>query len=325
MSELRKGYDADFLGDGFRVNLPAASLEFEDDILHSDALRERYIADYIHYSLIMSKFSNQALYSAANLEQNQFQQVSGRDWFVDPRIGLENQVGPKAYKKNAWDRGHLTRRTAVTWGSKFVAKRASNDSCSYANASMQHENFNQDEWRVPETIVQHLQRDKNGRISIFTGPVFTQTDRWYARRTLHELIRIPSGFWKVVAYVGKDSGQLECQAYVLYQDAKFLADKRGRFNLDIRNYQVTITEIEHLTGLEFDEALYNSNPLFFTPRDGVNEGPEGFAAPKSTDEAELNHGVVFSRDEADSEAFKARRRDIPAADFDEFIARTRDA
>ncbi|WP_369334495.1 DNA/RNA non-specific endonuclease, partial [Candidatus Thiosymbion oneisti] len=103
-------------------------------------------------------------------------------------MGLNNQVGPAAYKRNPWDRGHLTRRTAVTWGSKYEAKRASNDSCSYANASMQHENFNQDEWRVPERIVQHLEKDKNGRITIFTGPVFTQTDRWYPRRTLQQKV-----------------------------------------------------------------------------------------------------------------------------------------
>ncbi|WP_207788023.1 DNA/RNA non-specific endonuclease, partial [Candidatus Thiosymbion oneisti] len=84
--------------------------------------------------------------------------------------------------------------------------------------------------------------------------VFTQTDRWYTRRTLQQKVRIPSGFWKVVAYIGKESEQLESQAYVLYQDAQFLLDKRGQHSIDIKNHQVTITEIEQLTGLEFDEA-----------------------------------------------------------------------
>lgn len=273
---------------------------------------------------MMSKFNNQAFFSAANLDQNTFQQVSGRNWFVDPRIGLSNQVGPKAYKSNPWDRGHLTRRTAVTWGTKYVAKRASNDSCSYANASMQHENFNQDEWRVPEKIVQHFDKDKNGKINIFTGPVFTQTDRWYTRRTLNESVRIPSGFWKVIIYIGKTSNKIESQAYVMYQDANFLIDKRGRHTLDIRNYQVTITEIEQLTGLEFDEILFDSNPLYYYPRAGINDGPEGFAAPIGTEESELNNGVVFSRAEAESSEFDHRRRIIPEDDFLEFITRAKD-
>uniref|UniRef100_UPI00114C9EDA DNA/RNA non-specific endonuclease n=1 Tax=Candidatus Thiosymbion oneisti TaxID=589554 RepID=UPI00114C9EDA len=312
MTDLRKGYDPEFLGKGVSIALPKAGLEIEDDILFvRDDNENGHIIDYIHYSVIMSKFNNQALVSAANLDQNEFQQVSGRDWFVDPRIGLNNQVGPAAYKRNPWDRGHLTRRTAVTWGSKYKAKRASNDSCSYANASMQHENFNQDEWRVPERIVQHLEKDKNGRITIFTGPVFTQTDRWYTRRTLQQKVRIPSGFWKVVAYIGKESEQLESQAYVLYQDARFLLDKRGQHSIDIKNHQVTITEIEQLTGLEFDEALFNSNPLYFYPREGINDGPEGFSAPLGTVPEELNRGVVFNREDAKAPEFEARRRIIP--------------
>ena len=325
MSGLREGYNPDFLGEGFTINMPKAGLEIEDDLLFKDELRDGFIADYIHYSIVMSKFNNQALFSAANLDQEEFQKVSGREWFVDPRIGLGNQVGPKAYKSNPWDRGHLTRRTAVTWGTKYLAKRASNDSCSYANASMQHENFNQDEWRVPEEIVRYLDKDKNGKINIFTGPVFTKMDRWYTRRTLNESVRIPSGFWKVVVYIGKDTDTIECQAYVMYQDANFLADKRGRHDIDIRNYQVTITEIEQLTGLEFDEALFEANPLFFYPREGINKGPEGFVAPESTEKADLDKKVVFSRSDAESDAFRNRRREMKEDEFVELVSRLRDA
>ena len=324
MSELRKGYDPEFLGEGISIALPKAGLEITDDILFVGESESAHVINYIHYSVIMSKCNNQALVSAANLNQSAFQQVSGRDWFVDPRIGIENQVGPKAYKSNPWDRGHLTRRTAVTWGNKYVAKRASNDSCSYANASMQHENFNQDEWRVPERIVQYLKKDKNDKITIFTGPVFTQTDRWYTRRNLREKVRIPSGFWKVIAYIGKQSGKLESQAYVLYQDARFLMDKRGQHSIDIKNYQVTITEIEYLTGFEFDENLFNSNPLYFYPREGINDGPEAFFAPASTEESELGRGVVFSRDDTTRPEFTGRRRVIPHNEFIEFISGVRD-
>lgn len=324
MGALRKGYDEAFLGDGITVPMPTVSLEWEDDVLHSDRLRDRFIADYIHYSVVMSQFNKQAFFSAANLDQEAYKSVSGRDWFVDPRIGLENQVGPKAYQNNPWDRGHLTRRSAVTWGSTYEAKRASNDSCSYANASMQHENFNQDEWRVPEKVVQYFDRDKNDKLCVFTGPVFTETDRWYLRRGQTEAVRIPSAFWKVVAYIGKESGSLECQAYVLYQDDRFLADKRGRHNIDIHNYQVTITEIEQMTGLEFPESLYNSNPLYFYPRKDINEGPEAFTAPAGTSEADLAIGVVFSRDDAESKAFADRKREMRLEDFEALMSAPKD-
>ncbi|WP_208108593.1 hypothetical protein, partial [Candidatus Thiosymbion oneisti] len=80
MTDLRKGYDPEFLGKGVSIALPKAGLEIEDDILFvRDDNENGHIIDYIHYSVIMSKFNNQALISAANLDQNEFQQVSGRD------------------------------------------------------------------------------------------------------------------------------------------------------------------------------------------------------------------------------------------------------
>ena len=322
---IRTGYDKTFLGEDTPLPMPSVSLELEDDVLRNDSLRDETIADYVHYSVVMSASSKQALFSAANLDQSQYVSVQGRRWFVDPRIGADHQIGPEAYARNDWDRGHLTRRTAVTWGNRYVAKRASNDSCSYGNACLQHANFNQDEWRVPEEIVRHFQRDRNNRLCIFTGPVFTETDRWYTRDRWHPShgtgpVRIPSGFWKVVAYVGKESGQLECQGYVMYQDEQFLADRRGQHRLDSHNYQVTITEIERLTGLDFPEELFDSNPLYFYRREGINEGPEGFRVPPSLEPTDLAAGVVFSRADAEGTAFTERRRTLTEAQFEEMLA-----
>ena len=319
--ELRKGYNPEFLENDFVVSLPELGLELQNDVLKNDVLKNGYIADYIHYSVVMSKSNRQAFFSAANLHQDDFKAVKGRKWFLDPRIGLENQIGPEAYTRNDWDRGHLTRRTAVTWGSPYLSKRASNDSCSYANASFQHANFNQDEWRVPEKIVSHFDKDLNNRLCIFTGPVFTDADRWYTRNGLKNSVRIPSAFWKVIVFIGKESGKLECQSYLMYQDAMFLADKRGQHNIDHRNYQVTITEIERLTGLEFSEDLFNANPLYFYPRKGINNGPEAFCTPKNFDKKELDKGIVFNRKDAESEVFKNRKREIIESDFDEYIER----
>ena len=47
-----------------------------------------------------------------------------------------------------------------------------------------------------------------------------------------------------------------------------LRDKQGNKLFNFQTYQVTITEIERLTGLEFDDEIYEKNPLLF------NENPE---------------------------------------------------
>jgi len=318
----RAGYDVTFLGDDFPVPMPTAGFAISDDILVRDQIGPDGEVKYINYSLVMSQSNKQAVFSAANLDQRQYRSVQGRRWFVDSRIGSENQIGPAYYTDNEWDRGHLTRRTAVTWGSNFDAKNASNDSCSYANASLQHENFNQDEWRVPEEVVRHFDRDLNDRLCIFTGPVFTDADRWYTRRGIDRAVRIPSGFWKVVAYVDKQKRDIACQAYVMFQDSNFIADRRGRHKLDIHNYQVTITEVERLTNLEFPRVLFDANPLLFFPRDGINDGPEAFIAPNDTSPRELDRSIVFERDDLEGEnrgSLMRRRRALTAEEFDKFI------
>ena len=311
----RTGYDENFLEDNRVIPLPSPSLGLSYDVLHRDQLKDNKIADYVHFSIVMSKSNKQALFSAANLDQSRYRSVEGRNWFVDPRIGIENQIGPEAYTNNVWDRGHLTRRTAVTWGDdSFIAKNASNDSCSYANSSLQHANFNQDEWRVPEEIVRYFKKDKNDKLCIFTGPIFTDTDRWYTKRELNEPVRIPSGFWKVVAYIDKETDIVECQAYTMYQDELFIRDKRGRHRINVRNYQVTITEIEALTGLEFPKILFDANPLYYYPRKNeegrwINKGPEGLlVGPRGLSEGELKKGVAFTRSMVDSSSFRNRRR-----------------
>jgi len=305
---IRTGYDPKFLGNDYPVPLPVVGISRAREVLTKESLRDGYVADYVHYSVVISQSKRQAFFTAANFDQNTSVSATGRRWFIDDRIGIENQIGNEVYANNPWDRGHLTRRASVTWGNPIIAEKASLDSCSYANACLQHENFNQDEWRVPEEVVKYFDRDRDGKLSVFTGPIFTETDRWYTPEDRQiEPARIPSAFWKIIFYVSKESSQLECQAYLLYQDRLFMADKRGRLNLDIRNYQVTTTEIEQYTGLEFSEVLYQSNPLFFYPRENINVEPESVLMPKSTQSVDLKEGVVFTRQDMEKETIKYRK------------------
>lgn len=281
------GYDPTFLGGNFCIDIPSMNYDVSADILKSPELKNDYIADYTHYSLVMSKKNRQAYLSICNLDQSKYRSVKGRSWFIDPRIGEENQLDNRYYKgrDNDWDRGHLTRRTAVTWGdSDFIAKKASNDSCSYANSSLQHMNFNQDEWRIPEKIAQYFDRDLNQRLCIMTGPLFTDSDRWFEPERYNvPLARIPSGFWKVIYYIDKKKSEenqketLGCEAYLVYQDQLSLEDKKGKDDLDVQTLQVTISELIDKTGIEFPKPLYDANPLWYhvTEERGIKE-PERY-------------------------------------------------
>lgn len=318
---MREGYDSEFLGHGFEIPLPKPSLEIQDDVLHIDSLDTSPIINYIHYSLMISKSNKQAFFSAANVDRSKKKTVSGRNWFVDPRVGKEYQITNDFYKNNVWDKGHLTRRTAVTWGSNAVARNASNDSCAYTNASLQHKFFNQDEWRVVELLVDKIETVKDKKMCVFTGPLFTQTDRWYTRRATDEKIRIPSGFWKLLAYINTNTDKLLAQAFVLFQDKDSMKGRDGMDFLkeDIHEYQVTTTELELLTGLEFPKILFDTNPLYFFPHEGINELPEGIGIPQNLTEKEFKEYFVFNEGGTLDETVRDQQRNLSKENFERII------
>ncbi|ARD43192.1 DNA/RNA non-specific endonuclease [Colwellia sp. PAMC 21821] len=290
---MRDGYQKDFLP-SFNIELPKPSLSLSGDVLQPPGLLDgNVVIPYIHYSLIMSKSTKQALFSAANVDNAIAQTVSGykgRKWFIDARVGRDNQITNSAYIGTPWDRGHLTRRTAVTWGDYNTALSASNDSCAYTNASMQHKRFNEDEWRVPETAVSKFSLSKDNKLIVMTGPIFTTCDRFLTKGVGFEPVRIPSGFWKTLTYVDHND-KLVTSAYIFFQDTDTLRTTKAKQRIKLKNFRVTTTELQLWTGLEFEKQMFDSNPLCFYT------GPEAIKVNRLKDlsnstEALLAAGVI---------------------------------
>lgn len=246
------GYDENFLGEGFSVRLPRLV-----DRIYEEALDNGQVYDFQHFSLVMNQKRRFAIYVAHNIDRGQLQNISrkGTRWWIDPRIGDRNQVGEEVYRNNPWDRGHLARRSDVCWGTEAQAQKANRDSFCYANAALQHSNFNADEWsKLEEWILKH-QENSNGKLCVFTGPVNAPSDRPYRG------VQIPAAFWKVIFYAS-NSQTLDALAFLMKQD-EFWDDSNGAALINLVNYQVTLNEISALTGLEFEDRLYDANPLFY--------------------------------------------------------------
>lgn len=172
------GYQADFLGKGFEVQLPSFSSALRRDVLTaSDMPRTNFQRDtytrYIHFSLATNKKRRQpivvALYVVCtfcfpthlvefeltlglervlgrNIDQSLLKKASRGTWRLDKQVG-DFQLGNAYYRRNEYDRGHLARRSSAAWGSSAKeAADASDATMIYSNAALQHENFNQDEW-----------------------------------------------------------------------------------------------------------------------------------------------------------------------------------
>jgi endonuclease G len=213
-----------------------------------------------------------------NIDQTQIKSVRRtNNWRIDTRIGAEFQLNNDYYRSNPWDRGHLARRATAAWGENGrQAKHASDDTFFYSNASLQHANFNQDEWLALEEWVKDLGIDDTNKLNSISGPIWGEHPRSITPQG-RDTALIPTAFFKVISFI-KD-GELEVRAYMMAQDAAALADKRGKRMFDNQRYQVSVTEIEELTGLIFPAIIPDTNPLFFNETDasrnlGVISTPE---------------------------------------------------
>ncbi len=234
-------YDPEFLGDGFTVPMPAPSCR-------GVLVQSGRVFDYIHYSLVMHRDRRTALFTAHNIDVSQRRSVPRTGWDLDFRLDREEQTGPGAYSSNPWDRGHLVRRAAVTWGSAQRAQDASDSTFYYTNAAPQHERFNQDEWLALEDWVLQAAGNIAPRLCVFTGPLYTVKDPYDGD------VRIPSAFWKVVVLrdPSDDGDDLSALGFVMKQNEMW-DDWNGSSLIDFRTFQVGIADIGGYTGLEFRE------------------------------------------------------------------------
>ncbi len=268
---MQTGYKKDYLGDDFIFDLPTITAEHQGNIVLPVDGNDPLL-DYPNYSLIMNKKTRQAFYSAANADFNR-NTGKGRRFRLDGRIQEKYQLDNVYYKdlegiENPYDRGHLTRRDAISWGgTDREANKASKDSCYFTNISLQHKNFNQDEWGALEVAIEENTSDADNRFNIMCGPIFTGIDRMIQPYSHMEAGIVPSAFWKLISYIGKDSGKLETNAFIVFQDdesLKRLGQVKNNQNINaFEIYQSSTTLIEQLTGLEFPDVAFDSNPMFF--------------------------------------------------------------
>lgn len=255
--ETRNGYNPNFLGQ--EIRLPELSDRMKENTVDVPAEYRRnddkYTLNYFHYSVAMNKKRRCAWFSAAMIEGTQIKDFKrGKDkWFLDPRIDSKFQMGEELYAAAQTDRGHLTRFKDLSWGADLEeAVKSTNDSFHFTNAALQLAGFNQgkERWQGLELFLleQHAKKDERKMI-VFTGPVLLDSDPIYQNEFMNYRARIPLAFWKICCLRRQD-GSLSATGFKLsQQDISELPGFEERF--DVFAAQVTIAELENLTGLKF--------------------------------------------------------------------------
>lgn len=239
------GYDSDFLG----LHLPAPALPAADGSIQSGQWFH-----YLHYSVAMHPSHRMALVAAANVDRSLFMRVPRQPdfWVADPRLAAARQPEQAMFADREIDRGHLISRRALAWGPPETADLAARAAFYWPNATPQHMRLNRGAWyRLEEKVYERLQPESQ-RLSVFAGPVFDDAD-WNSQGW-----RIPRRFWMVAVYAAAASGGKPLVHPFLVEQY------RGGFapqadpdwlSATASAREVSIAEIEKLTGLRFPDAV----------------------------------------------------------------------
>lgn len=270
--KLYQGYQSDFLYDVCKTEV---SLPIMNDVQMLDLVKdenEDYIIKYINYSVALSKSYKFAYFTATNIDGKLFKKVPRKDrWRKDPRINSEFQWGKEFYtaKQSTFDRGHLTKREDVQWGETAgIALNAADSTFFYTNSVPQHRKLNRDVWRSLEDYILHAETKQNSlRVCVFTGPVLSKNNPYYATLIGAESVQIPVLFWKVIIFPKYDGtlyrvGFMMSQKSILTQSGIIEELESGSRDEDLflkfkdaETYQVNISLIESISGLKMPLAI----------------------------------------------------------------------
>lgn len=260
----RNGYDAAFLGSDFTVELPTIVKGKADIVTWGDG---NTVLPYEHFSVLMNAKRRQCFYSACNIDGARSKSSKRTAWRFDPRIPEELQIMKECYGNTPkFSRGHMTRREDPAWGkSASVIQRGADDSMHVTNATPQMQSFNAPIWLALEDYALQHAREDDQKILVFTGPYFSKNDP-----TMFG-VRIPVKFWKVIAFIHDETGELCATGYEMSQEdnlepPEFVFGDFVSPQLNIST-QVPISTIESRAGISFD-GLADVDPL---SNEGVGE------------------------------------------------------
>ena len=274
-----KGYREDFISSNLPVPLPDLAgdqYQFVAPVKNT----EDNVLRYHNYSLIQHAIRRFPFVTAANINGASFIDLRRKDvfkdgndrWRKDPRISFKHQWGAELYgaQKSEFDRGHMTKREDVQWGSTTEhARLGAQTTFFYTNSVPQVRELNQVLWRNLEDYILHEETLNHGmKINVFTGPLLMDDDPEFVTKVRGVTVRIPRMFWKMIYYT-KRREELSRVAFLVGQEDILI--KKGVVNpppvfrgeaiedpfQDFKlgdTFQVHPSFIEDMTGFTFVKA-----------------------------------------------------------------------
>lgn len=199
---------------------------------------------HTYYTLSYSSNDKQAEWVAYSLTPMLINggQKRASKFKVDPLI--TDPVGPSSYTKSGYDRGHLCPAADMK-----LSAVSMNETFYMSNMSPQAPSFNRGIWSKLEDKVRDWALQKNG-VYVVTGPLLNKSCGFVARS-----ITVPCAYYKIIFKQTKEGAEA----------IAFMLPNAGS-SLPLKNFVISIDELEALTGIDFFAALPDEEEEKFESR-----------------------------------------------------------
>ena len=155
----------------------------------------------------------------------------------DPKLP-EPRVVTSDYTNSGYDRGHMAPAADMKW-----SKQAMKESFYMSNICPQNRKLNRDDWGDLEESCRKW-AEKYGTVYIACGPIY---DTKSPKRIGEHKVAVPDRFFKVVLIYNRKNPIA----------MGFLFENKAHHQ-DLRNYMVTVDQVEEATGLDFFSKVPDS-------------------------------------------------------------------
>jgi len=193
----------------------------------------RYSAFVVHFNGTRG-IANCASYELTANELNGAAERSG-DFLPD--TGVKGCPSPADYAGSGYDRGHLVPAADLKWN-----EQAMRQSFRLTNVGPMHKALNEGGWaKLEEKVREWTSRDS--ALLVFTGPVVSESDTTLASGR----VTVPSAYYKVI--MAPCVRPVRVIAFIY---------PNGHCGGRLRQYAVSVDEVERRTGLDFFPTLPTS-------------------------------------------------------------------
>lgn len=252
---VRPGYDRRFLGDDYEISLPGVT-------------GPAAVLRYNHFTVVMNPARRLAHYSAYNVNGKLLVRIARRneDWAPDPLLPNSLQMEMSLLKHSPYDRGHLMARSNVSWGEERNAFISAHQAYYWPNVAPQLAILNRRWWLKLEKWERGVARSY-GRVTGFTGPVFSQDDEPFRGELELEdglvaldTFRVPRAYWKIIIVAAPEGG-IQLASYLMNQFEMQESTRSREF--DLSHYRISLEKLEQNAMLRFGSMLHEAAELDF--------------------------------------------------------------